>query len=243
MPLWLLTGIGLAVDYILDGFIQALHLLFSRDSETFSAVRATLLVSSYSMAASLLIGIPLGFLIGYTDFPGKKAIRTVVDTLLAFPTVLIGLLVYIFISRRGPLGEFELLFTLKGIAIGLTVLALPIIVALTATAIESLDQRVQTTLLTLGASRKQLLTGMIVEAKYGVFAAAVTAFGRVLTEVGIAMMVGGNIKWYTRTMTTAIALETNKGEFAMGIALGMVLLLIALAVNISLTSLRKSSRR
>ncbi|MBZ4659537.1 MAG: transporter permease subunit, partial [Desulfacinum sp.] len=173
------------------------------------------------------------------DFRGKRAVRTVVDTCLAFPTVLIGLLVYAFLSRRGPLGELGLLFTPAAIAVGQTILALPVVIALTATAIESLDRQLRISLLSLGARGRQVLLTSIWEARHGVIAAALTAYGRVLTEVGISMMVGGNIKWHTRTMTTAIALETGKGEFAMGVALGLVLMAIAFVVNVSLAFLRK----
>ena len=143
------------------------------------------------------------------------------------------------ISSRGPLGEWGLLFNLTGIAIGQTILALPIVISLSASAVESMDSRLKPTLMSLGAARFQLLVTSLWEARHGLLVAAVTAYGRVTTEVGISMMVGGNIKWHTRTMTTAIALETNKGQFAMGFALGMVLLAIAFAVNLSVSTLRK----
>ncbi len=227
------------MDFIVDGIVKALQLLFQGDRETFSAVFTTVQVSFLSMSASLLAGVPLGYCLGYLDFPGKKSLRTVVDTMLALPTVFIGLLVYAFISSRGPLGEFGLLFTLSGIAIGQAILALPIVIALTATAIESLDHSLRLTLLSLGASGKQIFLTILWEARLGLLVAAVTATGRVLTEVGISMMVGGNIKWHTRTITTAIALETNKGQFATGIALGLVLLTIAFAINLSLSFLRR----
>jgi tungstate transport system permease protein len=227
------------MDFILDGIVKALQLLFQGDRETFSAVLTTVQVSFLSMSASLLAGVPLGYCLGYLDFPGKKSLRTVVDTMLALPTVFIGLLVYAFISSRGPLGEFGLLFTLSGIAIGQAILALPIVIALTATAIESLDHSLHLTLLSLGASGKQIFLTILWEARLGLLVAAVTATGRVLTEVGISMMVGGNIKWHTRTITTAIALETNKGQFATGIALGLILLIIAFAINLSLSFLRR----
>ena len=227
------------MDFILGGLLKAFQLLVHGDRETYSAVLATVQVSSLSMTASLLLGIPLGYLLGYLSFPGKRGLRTVVDTLLALPTVFIGLLVYAFISSRGPLGEFGLLFTLSGIAIGQSILALPIVVSLTATAVESLDPSLRLTLSSLGASPKQIFLTSIWEARLGLLIAAVTATGRVLTEVGISMMVGGNIKWHTRTVTTAIALETNKGQFATGIALGLVLLAIAFAINLSLSFLRR----
>lgn len=227
------------MDFIVQGFIQALQLLAQGDPETYSAVQATIKVSSLSMTVSLLLGIPLGYLLGYLNFPGKKGLRTVVDTLLALPTVFIGLIVYAFISNRGPLGEFGLLFTLTGIAVGQAILALPIVIALTATAVESLDRSLRLTLTSLGATPGQIFLSSLWEARLGLLIAAVTATGRVLTEVGISMMVGGNIKWHTRTITTAIALETNKGMFATGIALGIVLLAMAFAINLSLSFLRR----
>ena len=232
-----------SLDYIFSGFAKAFDLLFSGDLETYSAVLTTVEVSTLSMLVSLLVGIPLGFALGHFDFPGKRPLRTTVDTLLALPTVVIGLLVYAFISRRGPLGELGLLFTIPGMAAGLIILALPIVIALTATAVESLDHRLRANLLTLGATRTQLALTSLWEARYAVLAAAVMSFGRVVSEVGIAMMVGGNIKWHTRTITTAIALETGKGEFAMGIALGMVLMVIALSVNLCLSRLRRRSAK
>ena len=227
------------MDFILAGFIEAIRLLLGGDGQTWSAVAATVKASSGSMAASLILGVPLGFLLGYFDFPAKRQVRLLVDTALALPTVFIGLVVYAFISNRGPLGEMGLLFTLTGIAIGQTILALPVVVALSATAVESMDRHLRTLLIALGASRRQLLLSSLWEVRYGVLAAGLTAYGRVMTEVGISMMVGGNIKWHTRTITTAIALETGKGMFATGIALGLVLIAIAFGVNVCLSFLRK----
>ncbi len=227
------------MNFLLDGFFQAMKLLANGNAETYSAILVTVKVSGYSMACSLLMGIPLGFILGYFDFRGKKPLRTVIDTLMALPTVFIGLLVYALLTSRGPLGGFGLLFTAPGIAIGQTILALPIIIGLTATAVENLDEKMRITILSMGASRKQLFLSSLWEARHGILAAAVAAYGRVMTEVGISMMVGGNIKWHTRTITTAIALETNKGQFAMGIALGLVLLAIAFCVNLSVSFLRK----
>lgn len=227
------------MDYILNGIIRAFGLLFSGHAETYSAIRITLTVSTLSIACSMGIGIPLGFFLGYFSFPGKKIIRTGVDTLLSLPTVVIGLLVYAMLSRRGPMGELDLLFTIPGIAIGQIILALPIIIALTANAVEHLDTRLRQTLLTLGARPYQLLLSTLWESRFSLALAGVAAYGRIVSEIGISMMVGGNIKWHTRTITTAIALETGKGQFAMGIALGLVLMFIALGVNIALIGLRK----
>ncbi len=227
------------MDFIAVGFIKAIELLISGDHSTWSAVWATLKVSTCSMAASLLTGLPCGFLIGYYNFKGKKHLRTILDTMLSLPTVFIGLIVYAFITHRGPLGDFGLLFTLTGIGIGQTILAFPIIAAITASIIEGIDEDLKLTLVSLGAGKRNILVTCLWEVRYGILAAAVTAYGRVMTEVGISMMVGGNIKYYTRTITTAIALETSKGMFADGIALGLVLILIAFIVNLSLSVLRK----
>jgi tungstate transport system permease protein len=227
------------MDYIAAGFIKAIELLFHGDESTWSAIFATIKVSSWSMLISVASGLPFGFLVGYFNFKGKKQVRTVLDTLLALPTVFIGLLVYAVISRQGPLGEFGMLFTLTGIAIGQAILAFPIVAAITASTIESIDQDLKLTLATLGASKCNIMATCLWEVRFAILVACVTAYGRVLTEVGISMIVGGNIKYHTRTITTAIALETNKGMFADGIALGLVLILLAFSVNLSLSFLRK----
>jgi tungstate transport system permease protein len=227
------------MNFLLEGFIQAFNLLLSGNAETYSAVWATLKVSSYSIGSSLLIGIPLGFCLGYFDFTGKKPVRTIVDTLMALPTVFIGLVVYAFLTHRGPLGNTALLFTLPGIAIGQTILALPIVIGLSATAVESMDKKLRIAIMSMGANRKQLFLSTLWESRHGILAGSIAAYGRVMTEVGISMMVGGNIKWHTRTVTTAIALETNKGQFGMGVALGLVLLAIAFCVNLSVSLLRR----
>ena len=231
------------MNYILDGLRQALHLLLTADPETVSAITATVAASTLSMIATLALGAPLGFLLGHYRFPGRRAARLAVDTLLSLPTVVIGLLVYAFLSRRGPLGELGMLFTIPGIAVGQTILGLPVVVAMTATAVENLDARLRNTLLTLGAGPRGVALTTLYEARLHLLLAAMAAYGRIVSEVGISMMVGGNIKWHTRTITTAIALETGKGEFAMGLALGLVLMTLALAVNASAALLRRSARR
>lgn len=230
------------MDFIAEGFVQAFRMLLTMDEETAVIVVTTFKLTALSMAGVLLFGLPAGFLLGYFDFPGKRAVRTVTDTLLALPTVVIGLLVYAFISRRGPLGDWELLFTVRGMAIGQVILGTPIVAAYTAAAIEGLDSRLRQTLMTLGASGGKLALTSLWEARFMILVAALTAFGRIVGEVGSAMMLGGNIKWHTRTITTAITLETGKGEFALGIALGVILILISLLLNISLTFLRRRSQ-
>lgn len=231
------------MDYLSEGFFTALRILFSGQEETYSAIFTTLKVSTFSIICTLAAGIPLGFLLGYYNFPGKRTCRAIVDTLLALPTVVVGLLVYTFISRSGPLGNLGLLFSLKGVAIGQFILALPIVISLTASATEQMENTVRLTLMTLGASPSQLAASSLWESRYAVLAASMTAYSRIISEVGVSMMLGGNIKWHTRTITTAIALETGKGQFAEGIALGVVLLSFAFAVNavVSIARRRASS--
>jgi len=222
-----------------DGFDQAIELLISGNTSVYSAISTTITVSSWSLMISLLIGLPLGFALGYYNFPGKSIIRTLVDTLLALPTVVIGLIAYTMLSQVGPLGSYNLLFSQQAIILGQIVLGLPIIIALTAAQVESVDKRLYTSLKGLGAHSFQILTATLIEARFGIMTAAMTAYGRIITEIGISMMVGGNIKYHTRTVTTAIALETGKGEFVTGIALGLVLFAVALIVNIALSMLKR----
>ena len=222
-----------------DGFNEAIELLTSGNESVYSAISVTVTVSSLSLMISLIIGLPLGFLLGYYQFPGKTIIRTIVDTFLALPTVVIGLIAYTMLSRVGPFGEYNLLFSQQAIVMGQIVLGLPIIIALTATQVEAVDKRLYTSLKGLGANSYQILVATLIEARFGLMTAAMTAYGRIITEVGISMMVGGNIKYHTRTVTTAIALETGKGEFVTGIALGLVLFAVALMVNIALSVLKR----
>lgn len=229
------------MDYLAEGLLQAFYLLVTGHEETWTAIWATLKASTWSILMASIAGVPGGFVLGYYDFPGKKQVRAVVDTLLALPTVVVGLLVYAFISRRGPFGEMELLFTIPGIVVAQVILIAPIVISLTATAVESLDRRLHMTLKTLGAQGYQVAVATIMEARFAVLTAVITAYGRAVSEVGISMMIGGNIKWHTRTITTAIALETGKGEFAMGIALGMVLMTLAFLVNGSLILIKKKA--
>lgn len=231
------------MGYFSDGFARALDLLLDMHPATISAIEVTLASTAWSVGIAMLLGLPAGFCLGYYDFPGRKLLRLLSDTLLAFPTVLIGLIVYVLITYRGPLGQFGLLFTMPGMVIGQSMLALPIVISWTAQAVERMDPRCRLTLLTLGADTAQLALLTIWEARYEICMVCATAFGRVVTEVGVAMMLGGNILNSTRTMTTAISLETSKGEFAQGIALGMVLLAIAFILNALLVFLRRRGRQ
>ena len=230
------------MDFILSGLKEAFWLLVQLDPETISAIDITLRSSSVSIILSLLIGLPLGFCLGFFQFRGRKFLKLLSDTLLAIPTVVVGLIVYAFISNRGPFGQYELLYTLPGIIIGQTILALPIIISLSATAVEGMDKKLYLTLASFGLTTRQMIQSVIWELRHALVAVGVAAYGRVVAEVGIAMMIGGNLKWFTRTITTAISLETNKGEFAMGIALGLVLMCIAFLLNFALFFLKKRAR-
>ncbi len=227
------------MDFLIEGILQAVQLLFTGNADVYSAITASFVSTAYAMLLAIVLGLPLGLVLGYGDFWGRRFLRLISDTLLAFPTVLIGLLVYALIMRKGLLGDYGLLFTLEGMALGQALLALPIVISLTAQAVENHDVRCRQTLLTLGARPWQVAFGTLKELRYAIILVLVTAFGRVVTEVGIAMMLGGNIRWHTRTITTAITLETNKGEFSQGIALGLVLLLLAFVLNGALAFLRR----
>lgn len=230
------------MDFILEGILSAFGLLLSGDAETFSAIKATLYTSSISILFAILIGFPLGFILGFYEFRARRTLRLLSDVALAMPTVAIGLILYAFISRNGPLGELGLLFTLKAVMLGQFVLALPIIVSLSASVIENMDKKHYLNIMNYRLSPLNLILCVLYELRYALLVVIATAYGRIVAEVGVAMMIGGNIKYFTRTITTAISLETNKGEFAMGIALALVLILIAFAVNLAIHALKRLDR-
>jgi len=219
------------MDLLLDSVRSALLLFLSFDQELVDIVLVSLKVSFSATLIAAGFGIPGGFVIASSSFPGKRFVLTSLNTLLALPTVVIGLLVYSFISRRGLLGPLGLLYTQKAMVIGQVILIVPVIMTLTIAAISRIDQRYRMTALTLGASRNQMALVILKEARYGILAAVIAAFGRVIAEVGISMMLGGNAKGFTRTMTTAMALEYNKGEFVLAVALGITLMTFAFLVN------------
>ena len=227
------------MDFLLNGFAEAFNLLLNGNLETYSAIKATLYTSSVSILFAVLVGFPLGFILGFYDFKGRKILRLLSDTALAMPTVAIGLILYAFITRNGPLGSLNLLFTLKAVMLGQFVLALPIIISLTASVVENMEKKHYLTILNLRLAPARLVFCVLYELRYALMVVIATAYGRIVAEVGVAMMIGGNIKYFTRTITTAVSLETNKGEFAMGIALAMVLIFIAFLVNLAIFALKK----
>ena len=228
------------MEFLVNSLLQALSLVFRYDPEVYFAVWTSVKVSAASTLLASIAGVPLGLLIALTRFRGKSALQLLLNTLMALPTVVIGLFFYAMLSRRGPFGAMALLFTPSAIIIGLFVLALPTIVNLTIAAVQSLDKRLLPTCKLLGATPAQQGLKILHEGRFGILAAVVIAFGRVISEVGIAMMLGGNIRGFTRTMTTAIALETGKGEFELGLALGIFLLAVAFLVNSMLFVLQRS---
>jgi tungstate transport system permease protein len=229
------------MDYITRGFYEALRIISSGNAEFLGTVGVSLLVASASTILATITGVPAGILVAHRRFRGRQAILTLLNTLMSLPTVVVGLMVYSVLSRHGPLGETRLLYTRTAIVIGQWILAFPIIAGLTVAAVKGLDRRIHPTALSLGADTAQGFRVFLHEARFGILAAVVAGFGRVFAEVGVSMMLGGNIRGYTRTITTAIALETSKGEFALGIALGLVLLTVALAVNVLFGLLRRKS--
>ena len=226
------------MDYISEGIIRAFQLIISFDPEVMEVVLTSLRVSSSAILLASLVGVPLGILVGFKNFPGKRLVITVLNTLLALPTVVVGLLVYSFISRRGPLGFLDLLFTPNAMIIGQFILVSPIVISLTISAVQGIEGRIRETALTLGAKDWQVAVRTILEARFAVLAAVITAFGRAIAEIGAAIILGGNIKGFTRTITTAIALEHSKGEFGFALALGVILLTVALVINVALQYLQ-----
>jgi tungstate transport system permease protein len=227
------------LNFLGESFLKAFNLITGYDPEVYTIVWTSIKISLTAILFAGLGGVPAGLVVALNRFRGKSLALLLLNTLMALPTVVVGLIFYALLSRRGPLGNFGLLFTPTGISIGLIVLALPIVMNLTIAAIQGLDKRLFLTVKLLGATRVQQAWMIVREARFAVMAAIVMAFGRVISEVGIAMMLGGNIKGYTRTMTTAIALETSKGELELGLALGMVLLIVALVVNATLFWLQR----
>ncbi len=222
------------MESIIDGFKSALLLIFNFDAELLSIIFLSLRVSGTALLIVSIIGIPLSALISLRKFPAKGLSISVMNTLMGLPPVVVGLFVYIMLSRSGPLGFMGLLYTPSAMIIAQTILAFPIVVSLCHSAIVSVDPVTKQASMTLGATPLQISVTIIKEARYGIMSGIIAAFGRVMAEVGAILIVGGNIAGYTRVMTTTIALETDKGNFELAIALGIILLTISLAINSAL---------
>ena len=225
-----------------DAILAAFGLLWSGDPVLWRIVWVSLSTSICGLLIAAPLAILSGYLVASTRFFGRRIVIWLAQVALSFPTVLVGLLLYLLLSRHGPAGQLHWLFSQSGLIAGQVLIALPVLLAFTLAAVQAADPRLAETAMTLGASRLRVMCTVLREVRFGVMAAIITGFGRVISEVGCAMMVGGNIAGETRTITTAIALETSKGNFAQGIALGLVLIFLALVINAALLVLQGNAR-
>jgi tungstate transport system permease protein len=226
------------VNDILAGFGEALRLIATGDAELFEIIALSLRVSGFALIISVIIGVPLGTLLGLVRVPGRGAITVGLYTGMGLPPVVVGLFVYLMLSRSGPFGPLGWLFTPKAMVVAQSIIALPLVAGLTLTAVQAVDPALRVQVRALGATALQEAWAVIVEARIGVVAAIVAAFGGIISEVGAVMLVGGNIEGKTRVLTTAIVLNTRVGEFALAIALGVILLSLAFIANIALLKLQ-----
>jgi len=221
------------------GLIKAIELIISLDPEVMEIAGRSLQISVAATVLASLVCLPLASLIYFSHFPGKRALINLIQTFFSIPTVTIGLFVFILFSRAGPMGGLNILFTPTVMVIGQMILITPILLGLTISALSGIDKAIPDTARSLGASRLQTATVVLREARFAVVAAVIMGFGRAISEVGVALMVGGNIKGFTRVITTAISLETSKGDLELSIALGIILIAIALLVNLALNRIQQ----
>lgn len=231
------------MNFIWEGIQRAVYLLFSGDREVWEITILSIKVSGAATAVSLLLGLPAGTWLALGQFPGRRFLLSLVNTGMALPPVVVGLWVSIFLWRSGPLGDLHWIYTPTAIIIAQTIIAAPVVTGLTVAALQQLNPRLRLQLLGLGASRLQMIVMLWREARLPLLAALMAGFGSVISEVGASMMVGGNIRHQTRVLTTAIVLETGKGEFAPAIALSVLLLLLAYLVNLAMTWIQQSGVR
>jgi len=224
---------------IIDSFSKALSLILNLDKDLFGIIVLSLRVSGTALVVAILIGLPLSALLGFKKFPLRGLIISIFNTFMGLPPVVVGLFVYLLLSRSGPLGFLALLYTPSAMIIAQTILAFPIVTSLAHSAIISVDPIIRQASTTLGATPVQISLTIIREARYGILSAFIAGFGRVMAEVGAILIVGGNIAGHTRVMTTTIALETDKGNFELALALGIILLAISLIINAVLHIIQK----
>jgi tungstate transport system permease protein len=224
-----------------DAIVQAVRLLASFDGYVFQILWRSIQVSGGAIVIAVLIGLPVGVLLGVARFPGRRSLVALVYTGFALPPVVIGLLVYLLLSRQGPIGGLEILFSPTAMVVAQAVLAAPYVAGVSLAAVQAVPPDVRLQARALGASRSRALWMQVREARLGILAAVIAGFGAVISEVGAAMMVGGNIAGETRVLTTAIVLETRRGNFETAMALGFILLAIVLVVNMLLTRVQQGS--
>jgi tungstate transport system permease protein len=231
------------MDLIVDGLTQAVRLLLAGDPDTVSITLLTLRISLTATLLSLVLGIPPGVYLALVEFPGRRFVLGLVNTGMALPPVVVGLWVSLLLWRNGPLGDLHLLYTPAAIVIAQFVIAFPVVVGLTAIAIQQLNPRLRLQLLALGASRVQTLWLLLREARLPLLAAVMAAFGSIISEVGASMIVGGNLQGTTRVLTTATVTEAGKGNYGLALALGFILLLMVFLVNLVLTTIQQGNRK
>ncbi len=219
------------MDVLLDSTAEAFRLLFSGNPEIWEIVGISFRVSTMAILAAVPLALVIAFFLAYGSFPGRRFLISLFNTFLSVPAVVIGLTLFIVLSRQGPMGDFKLLFTQTAMGLGQFFLCLPILVCMAHVSLQAADRAAWETARTLGANPLQAFFTVLYEIRFGLMAALLAGYGRIISEVGASMMLGGNIAHYTRNIPTAIALETSKGAFAEGIALGMVLLFLAFLLN------------
>ncbi len=230
------------MDLVAEGLRRAVLLLLGGDREVLQITFLSLQVSGAATLVSLALGIPLGTAIGLSSFPGKRLLVSLVNTGMGLPPVVVGLFVSILLWRSGPLGGLGLLYTPSAIVLAQSVIATPIVLGITIAAIQALPAGLRLQLLALGATRRQLVWALVKEARLPLMAGVMAGFGGVVSEVGASIMVGGNIRGYTRVLTTATVMETGRGNFDVAIALSAILLLASLVVNYLLTLVQQRER-
>ena len=223
---------------LIQGFIQALQLIFSLNPALYDIIWLSLYVTGIALLFSIVVGIPLGAVMGLKGFPGRRLVMALLYTGMGFPPVVIGLFVYLMFSRSGPIGILGWLFTPRAMVVAQTIIAFPLVAGFTMAAVMGVDANLRRQLLSLGATEWQTTLAILAEARIGVVVSIIAGFGSIISEVGAVMLVGGNIEGKTRTLTTAIVLETNKGNFDLAIALGVVLLLLSFLANLAMIRLQ-----
>jgi len=227
----------LANEFI-EGIIEAFILLFTFDPEIWNIIFISLRVSGTSIFLATCVALPLGSFLAIRSFRGKKTITNIINTFMGFPPVVMGLFVFLLLSKSGPLGELGLLYSTTAMIVAQFFLAIPIIAGTTKASVENVDPVLKETIISLGSNERQLWWELIKESKKPVIAGVIVAFGQAISEVGAVMIVGGNIRWHTRTFTTSIVLNTRMGEFGMAIALGLILILMTFILSYFLTHLQ-----
>ena len=230
------------MDLIVDGVTQAVRLLIAGDAEVYAILWLSLTVSGAATLISLALGVPAGAALALLRFPGRTAVVSLVNAGMGLPPVVVGLFVSLLLWRSGPMGAWELLYTPAAIVVAQAVIATPIVTGITLAAVQNVPEKFRLQLVALGASRAQMVAVVLREARLPMLVAVMAAFGGVISEIGASMMVGGNIKGQTRTLTTAMALETGKGNFEIALALSVLLLVVVFAVNWALTAIQQRGR-